>query len=240
MFFSLRNLINAFFYKFIHLKTNPENEIRLAQRPRNCHIKIYGKQNLLSIEGKLRKSRVSAYGGGNNIFLADNSSVIAANILVEGNDNTIHIEEGCNLFNMSVVVNGNGCSVTIGKNTTASGSGCLYIACMGTGNAVRIGKDCMIADYVDIWASDTHPILDEEGTLLNPSAPVTIGNHVWLGRYVKVLKGVNIGEGAIVGMGSLVTRNIAPHSLNAGSPSKLIRANITWDKGFITPYETRD
>lgn len=235
---SLLKLKNAFLYKLIHLKTNPGNEIRLAQRPRNCHIKIYGKQNLFSLEGKLHKSRVSAYGENNNIILAANSSVIASNILLEGNDNTIHIEEGCNLFNMSIVVNGNGCSVTIGKNTSASGSGSLYLVCMGADNAVRIGEDCMFADHVDIWASDTHPILDTEGALLNPSAPVTIGNHVWLGRYVKILKGVNIGEGAIVGMSSLVTRNIAPHSLNAGSPSRLIRENVTWNKEFITPYET--
>ena len=96
----------------------------------------------------------------------------------------------------------------------------------------------MIADMVDIWASDTHPIFDADHQLLNPSKPVDIGNHVWLGRYVKILKGVSIGDGAVVGMSSVVTKNIKAHTLNAGSPCKCLKENISWAREHIYPYET--
>ena len=54
-------------------------------------------------------------------------------------------------------------------------------------------------------------------------APVAIGDDVWLGARVIVLKGVTIGDGAIVGAGSVVTRDIPPWSIAGGQPAKVIR-----------------
>lgn len=132
---------------------------------------------------------------------------------------------------------GNNCTVTIGRNTTANSAGSLYIVCMGESNYINIGEECMIADAVDIWASDTHPIFDAEKRLLNPSRPINIGNHVWLGRYVKILKGSFIGDGAVIGMSSVVTKDIKPNSLNAGNPCKCLKENVSWGREHIYPYE---
>jgi acetyltransferase-like isoleucine patch superfamily enzyme len=54
-------------------------------------------------------------------------------------------------------------------------------------------------------------------------SPVSIADKVWIGFNVIVLKGVNIGEGAIVGAGSVVTKDVAPWTIVAGNPAKLIR-----------------
>ena len=91
----------------------------------------------------------------------------------------------------------------------------------------------MLSEKVDIWNTDSHPIYDKNGIILNKSKPINIGNKVWLGKDVKILKGVSIGEGAIVGMGAIVTKNLNPYSLYVGNPIKMIKENVSWDNHFI-------
>lgn len=55
------------------------------------------------------------------------------------------------------------------------------------------------------------------------SRPVKIGRNVWLGEQVCILPGITVGDGAIVGAGSVVTRDIPPHSIAAGNPARVIR-----------------
>ena len=53
--------------------------------------------------------------------------------------------------------------------------------------------------------------------------PVTIGDYAWIGLNCIILTGVTIGEGAIIGAGSVVTRDVPPHCLAAGSPARVLR-----------------
>lgn len=55
------------------------------------------------------------------------------------------------------------------------------------------------------------------------SRPVHIGRNVWLGEQVCILPGVTVGDGAIVGANSVVTRDIPPNSIAAGNPARVIR-----------------
>lgn len=57
----------------------------------------------------------------------------------------------------------------------------------------------------------------------NPAKRTIIGNDVWIGRNAILKQGVSIGHGAIVGMGSIVTRDVQPYSIVGGNPAKLIR-----------------
>ena len=58
--------------------------------------------------------------------------------------------------------------------------------------------------------------------------PIDIGNHVWIGSKANILKGIKIGEGAIVASGAVVTKDVPEHSLVAGDPAKVIRQNVEW------------
>jgi maltose O-acetyltransferase len=54
--------------------------------------------------------------------------------------------------------------------------------------------------------------------------PVTIADRVWIGGGAIILPGVNIGEGAVVAAGAVVNRDVAPYTLVAGQPARLIKA----------------
>lgn len=56
---------------------------------------------------------------------------------------------------------------------------------------------------------------------------MNIGNDVWIGRNVIVLPGVSIGNGAVVGAGSVVTKNVEKYSIVAGNPARPIRYRFT-------------
>lgn len=94
--------------------------------------------------------------------------------------------------------------------------------------SITIGDGCIIAMGTVIRDNDggDHKILADG--YVN-AKPVVIGNHVWLGENVMVLKGVTIGEGAIVAAASLVTKDVPPHTLVAGSPARVIRENVEWE-----------
>lgn len=100
------------------------------------------------------------------------------------------------------------------------GDGCGFsgtvLACadrITLGHNVRCGANTLIND------TDWHTDDPRSG----PDAPVTIGDNVWLGGNVTVLKGVNIGMGTLVGYGSLVTRSLPARVVAAGVPARVIR-----------------
>lgn len=102
---------------------------------------------------------------------------------------------------------------------------------------ISIGDRVLISHNVNIFDSWTHPLKPMERhrhyreiiTLGHPSqvdleeAPVRIGNDVWIGCLAVVLKGVTIGEGAIVGAGSVVSKDVPPFTIVAGNPARIVR-----------------
>lgn len=91
---------------------------------------------------------------------------------------------------------------------------------------LSIGEECLFASHVyisdhDHYSESAHIPVRRCRTLV--AAPVRIGNGVWLGERVCVLKGVTIGEGAIVGAASVVTKDIPPRSIAVGSPARVVK-----------------
>ena len=107
------------------------------------------------------------------------------------------------------------------------------------GNNVLIGPNCTIAP-------PTHPRLPEDRNfridrngkrhLYEFAKPVTIGNDVWIGSNVIVCPGVKIGDGCIIGAGSVVTRDIPAYHVAVGVPCRAIREITEEDRiGYETP-----
>lgn len=93
--------------------------------------------------------------------------------------------------------------------------------------SIRIGNGVVMGQYVSILDSDGH-VLSCDGQEVEMMKPIVIKDHVWICQYAKVLKGVTIGEGAIVAAGSVVTKDVPPRCLVAGIPARVIRENVVW------------
>lgn len=90
--------------------------------------------------------------------------------------------------------------------------------------AITIGSDCLIAEHVTIRDQDHRfgPGLITARAGFN-SAPVMIGNNVWIGAKATVTKGVTIGDNAVIGANSVVNRDIPSNSVAVGIPARVIR-----------------
>lgn len=97
-----------------------------------------------------------------------------------------------------------------------------------TRGGVSIGHRALIGYRTSIFSSNHHVPMGvgqifESG---HDFAEVKIGNDVWIGASCVILPGVTIGEGAVVGAGSVVTKDVAPFAMVAGVPAKLIRYRV--------------
>ena len=110
-----------------------------------------------------------------------------------------------------VVIKGN--SFTAGKSMIISKK------------SVEIGQNCSIAWGVTISDHDFHETF-VKGELQPETKPVKICDGVWIGMNATILKGVTIGESAIVAAGSVVTRSVPPRAMVAGIPAKVIKRDV--------------
>ncbi len=85
---------------------------------------------------------------------------------------------------------------------------------------VTIGDDTLIASHVAI-TSLTHDPHAELFSASSQTRPVVIGRNVWIGTHAVILPGVTIGDGAIIGAGAVVTKDVAPRTVVVGVPAAL-------------------
>lgn len=138
----------------------------------------------------------------------------------------IVIQEGANLTVKGYFDVHTNCNIWINKKASLIlGSGFINsgvnIYCF---QEIRIGDHVAIAENVTIRDSDNHVILGEP----IKQAPIQIGDHVWIGMNVTILKGVSIGDNAVVAAGSVVINDVPPNTLVAGVPARVKKEGINW------------
>lgn len=143
-----------------------------------------------------------------------------------------------------------GCLLTLGEQTQVPGSirfdrehACISIGhrsfisgSLIAAQSIEIGDDVLIAWNVTIVDHNSHPIAfsQRQPDAVNWLAghkdwthvtisPVKICDKAWIGFNAIILKGITIGEGAIIGAGSVVTKDIPPWTIAAGNPARVIR-----------------
>jgi acetyltransferase-like isoleucine patch superfamily enzyme len=107
---------------------------------------------------------------------------------------------------------------------TFIGTGCSF----SLASRITIGQRCLLASRVSIRDNDGHPLNPEQrgqGQAIpaESARPVTLGDNVWLGRGCQILKGVTIGNNSVIGIGSLVNKDVPANCVAAGTPAKVIR-----------------
>jgi acetyltransferase-like isoleucine patch superfamily enzyme len=92
------------------------------------------------------------------------------------------------------------------------------------GHGITIGANCIFAAFVYINSSEHFfskgELIQKQGFF---GSPVKIGEDVWLGGHLSVNKGVQIGRGAVIGIGSVVTKNIPEYKVAVGNPAKVVK-----------------
>jgi maltose O-acetyltransferase len=109
--------------------------------------------------------------------------------------------------------------IVIGQNTVFNNNTVLCAV-----QSIRIGNRCLIGDFVAIMDADFHEINpDTRNRSVGLVKPVSVGDNVWIGSRVMILKGASIGDNSIIGAMSLVTSSIPANCVAAGVPAKVIR-----------------
>jgi virginiamycin A acetyltransferase len=113
-----------------------------------------------------------------------------------------------------------------------------------TGDKLKIGKFCMIASDVTFIMNGANHLTEGvssypfavfggdwshamEGKTYPNRGDIVVGNDVWLGYKSVIMSGVHIGDGAIIGAYSVVTKDVPPYSIVGGNPAKIIRKRFS-------------
>lgn len=115
----------------------------------------------------------------------------------------------------------NGELILNGPNSFTSGNN--LIICK---DKVEIGARTQIAWGVTISDHDFHKTYDLDGNQQLETSPIKIGDDVWIGANATILKGVTIGNRAVIASGAVVTKDVPSESLVGGNPAKIIKEKI--------------
>ncbi len=158
-----------------------------------------------------------------NCLIASHCNVCASDYDFSGSHalvkGKILIHEGAHIDHGVYLQSLGGC-IEVGEMTYIG----PYVCMAGPGN-ITIGKNCLIASHSSAYAnnhifSDPHISIDSQGVTCES---IVIEDDCWLGTGVRVLDGVTIGKGSIIGAGAVVTKSLPPYSIAVGVPAKVIR-----------------
>jgi acetyltransferase-like isoleucine patch superfamily enzyme len=115
-----------------------------------------------------------------------------------------------------------GSKISIGDNTKINNN----FRAIAEFKTIEIGRNCLIGANVEILDSDFHGLKVSERNISLPesAASVLIGNDVFIGNNAVILKGVTVGDGAVISNSSLVVSDVPAHTIVGGVPAKVIRA----------------
>ena len=209
---------------------------------RENKIKIYGKNNKICVfddteevplaEGEgIYGLEISVLGEGNIIRISKSAVWSGCRLVIIGTGNLFDVGVGLIKQTSFVIQKSDNSRIVIGSDIFI-GSGTFLIEEPET--FITIGRDCMFSDNITVRCSDGHPIYDKQGNIINRAYGIAIGNHVWLGCHVTVLKNVELADDIVVGAGSVVTKSfIRSGVIIAGVPAKTVKEDIQWSKDFL-------
>lgn len=155
-------------------------------------------------------------------------------------------KRGLHVNKKTTLITENGGSITfrgaasIGRGTSICASGgsivlgdkfsCNVNCFVYSQKEIEFGKDVLLGWEINVRDHDGHPLYDTDGNVVNASQKIYIGDHVWMGAYADILKGVHLQPGTIVSTRSLVTKSCTENNaVIAGIPAKVIKRNVFWE-----------
>lgn len=152
-----------------------------------------------------------------------NECIIGGNFIFESTEGLITVGDHSYIGGSTFISRS---SIIIGQNVTIAWGCTIYDHDSHSLDYLERRKD--IDDELRDISAGVSFIKNKNWGVVN-SKPITIKNDAWIGMNCIILKGVTIGEGAIVGAGSVVTHDVAPWTVVAGNPAKIVK---TLKKGY--------
>ncbi len=207
------------------------------------------------------QSYINLIGENNNIYIKKNDILISVKkikgmkIFIEGNNNTVIIEEPYIINNCFITCKGNNNKIIIEKtiywinnlninlfqkdnidnrlihikkNISTEG---VQIFGWSNNSKIIIGEDCQLSFDVSIISGDGHLITNKNGECTHNYGFVEIGDHVWIGMRSTICKNIKIPNNCIVGACSVVTKSFfKKNCIIAGNPAKIIKTDMCWSR----------
>lgn len=167
-------------------------------------LRLSNPSSYISHKISLRYNNLNQIQIGNNSTINDYSAIIVAN-------------DNLNDLTNSYMIIGNNTYIGEFNNIRAAGG------------IVKIGDNCLISQHITIVASN-HSI--KKGVLISKqkwdvkNISTEIMDDVWIGSNSVIMPGITIGEGAVIGAGSVVTKSIPPYAIAFGNPAKVIKYRV--------------
>lgn len=188
---------------------------------------VYGKGNKIEIASKREHDfKIVVRGNHNEIKIGKNCLLSNTVITVQGDNNHIVIEDNARFIGPCRVVMAGGSTLHIGNNAGIRG----VEFNLDGGASINVGALCMFSNGIVVRNHDSHKVIDRAtGVVTNVACDITLGEHVWVCQNSTVLKGVTVGDHAVVAYGAVVVKDCPAHAVVAGNPAKVVKNNIDWD-----------
>lgn len=205
----------ALLFKILHYKLN--------------YLLLRGCNQRTMIKGHLSVKNIQISDKGKNNKILAGKHVILENckFFFQGDNHVMLIGDGIRISGVTFAFEKEGSCIELGGGAWI-GSGCCLSAMAHT--KITIGACTLLAKDCVVRTSDSHVIMNESGDIINTPQDIIIGNHVWLGEQVFVLKGAHIADNCIVGARSVVTASTKTEtsSIIVGQPAKIIKKEVSW------------
>jgi acetyltransferase-like isoleucine patch superfamily enzyme len=192
------------------------------------------RNNSIDFPGVVENNIKITFTGSNNRLSVDPErarGLRGLNLAFDCDNGLVEIQGSTRGFSASIRI-GQDSRVLIGRDVSSTNT----VGMSATeGTTILIGDDVMFASDNQVRADDAHPIFDvRTGGRVNVSKSIEIGHHVWLGRAAAVLGGARIGDGTVIGYGSVVTGRIPNNCIAVGMPARVIRRDTVWERTHLS------
>jgi acetyltransferase-like isoleucine patch superfamily enzyme len=202
--------VPRFLYPILRFVFNSQQQIRvgLLWFLTFFYIEPIFRSRCVSVGKRFRVWRIPYVVGHTNIYIGDDVNFFGKVDIFSGR-----------IFDEPKLVLGNRVDI---------GGGCVFIV----NKEIVIEDDVNIASGVRFFDTDAHPRDTADRIADLPPRPeevkpVHVGRYAWIGHNVFVLKGVTIGEGAVIGVNSVVVSDIPPYSVAMGNPARVVMKNVS-------------
>lgn len=187
---------------------------------------LSGGNRFIGAYPELRNSSIH-FGGKNNILYCEDGVILCdCSIDFQADNSLIFLSKSIKEYRFAITINNNSVCY-FGRNNYFNGM--MHII-LSEHKHFFVGDNCLFS--FDVWVRNADPHLiysTKTKERINLTKSVFIGDHVWVGQSVMLLKGTKIDSGSILGARSVGTGNITHNSVWAGSPIRKIKDSIFWN-----------